>query len=201
MGVVALSISGGGLSIVQGELQTTDSIKMGLGAKQTSNADGQNAEAVSLTLSESASVSTSGSQATAVIAQSIGAGGGWASLTAGGGDNITVTGGASGVARGNGGAVTVDVLGAGKTIMRTGPGAHGIVAQSIGGGGGTYTGSYLTATVGNNPNASGDASTVSIANSANIAIANTSTIGIAAQSIGGGGGLVTNNLSSTRGST
>ncbi|MCP5358595.1 MAG: autotransporter outer membrane beta-barrel domain-containing protein [Pseudomonadales bacterium] len=196
MGVVAQSISGGGgLSIVQGDLQTNSGVTMGLGARQTLNADGQNADAVSVTLTENASVSTRGSQATAVIAQSIGAGGGWASMTAAGGDTVAVTGGASGVARGSGGAVTVDVLGTGKTITTTGAGAHGIVAQSIGGGGGTYTGSYITATVGNNANASGNGSTVSIANSANIAIANTSTIGIAAQSIGGGGGLVTNNLS------
>src|SRR5829696_1777875 len=78
-------------------------------------------------------VTTSGLDAHAILAQSIGGGGG---MAVGGQNNLARGGsGRAGGASGDGGVVKVQ-LQPGARISTSGAGAYGILAQSIGGGGG-----------------------------------------------------------------
>src|SRR5215472_15794375 len=93
---------------------------------------------VTVTNAQGASIVTTGSQAYGIFAQSLGGGGGNGSSVisldvAGGTSSVLVglnVGGAGGTG-GSAGKVTVTNAG---TIQTSGDGAHGIYAQSIGGG-------------------------------------------------------------------
>jgi hypothetical protein len=78
------------------------------------------------------SITTSGAGSIAIVAQSIGGGGGLGGTGAVGEDGEIGVGGRGGAA-GNGGMVTVTQTG---DIATSGVAAHGVLAQSIGGGGG-----------------------------------------------------------------
>ncbi len=102
-----------------------------------------------------------------------------------------VTLGASGGASGDGGAVTVTSSGA---IMTSGAGAHGILAQTIGGGGGFFqafssTGGPLNQNVVGSAGA-GSGGDVTVNVQAFIQTTGPGADGVIAQSVGGGGGLV-----------
>ncbi|HTJ62973.1 MAG TPA: hypothetical protein VL899_04110 [Alphaproteobacteria bacterium] len=162
-------------------------------------------------------IATSGYAATGIVAQSVGGGGG---IAADGSDSatglISVGGssGGSGGAGGQGGTVTLNFFNTnGTTITTAGDAADGIVLQSIGGGGGLagsgssafvsafrLSGSTDTLSAGGGSGASGDGGAVTLIetgsaySSANIVDLSTHgnyAFGILAQSIGGGGGLVT----------
>lgn len=138
------------------------------------------------------SVTTSGRTAHAILAQSIGGGGGAA---IGGlvvaGDTKTGTG------NGTGDTVTITTT-AGAVISTAGDGAYGILAQSIGGGGG-LGGSFADVTgveaLAGNTNVinkgTGDAGEVAInLTGTSLTTAGTLAPAIYAQSLGGGGGLI-----------
>jgi uncharacterized protein with beta-barrel porin domain len=138
----------------------------------------------------SGSISTTGNLAPGIVAQSIGGGGGFAT-SQGFGGTTTVSLGATGGASGNGGAVKVKSLAA---ISTSGTDSHGIVAQSIGGGGGLFlgldaSGNPLATTVALN-GGSGSAGKVTVDADGAITTTGLDAVGIVAQSIGGGGGLV-----------
>ncbi|HEY9214971.1 MAG TPA: autotransporter domain-containing protein, partial [Ancylobacter sp.] len=178
-----------------------------------------------VTLGGSGSVLTAGYGAVGILAQSIGGGGG---VGAEGSVNNTTTigiGGAwdgTGSAGGNGNSVNLTA----STITTLGDDAHGIVAQSIGGGGGLggagctnsvaaavsgikttlcfansagftdnfapwHDASSFILHMGGGAGASGDGGTVSVTLDSPIATVGARSIGVIAQSIGGGGGLVT----------
>jgi uncharacterized protein YhjY with autotransporter beta-barrel domain len=138
------------------------------------------------------SVTTSGRTAHAILAQSIGGGGGAA---IGGlvlsGDTKTGTG------NGTGDTVTITTT-AGAVISTAGDGAYGILAQSIGGGGGLggsfadVTGVQVLAGGTNVINkGTGDAGEVAISlTGTRLTTAGTLAPAIYAQSLGGGGGLI-----------
>ncbi|MFD1200002.1 hypothetical protein ACFQ3K_17070 [Brucella gallinifaecis] len=159
-----------------------------------------------------------------VVAQSIGGGGGQGGLNVSGGVAISgkpgegqpdasksygVLIGIGGFGGTGGNASTVDVnIGAGSTILSHGSGRSGILAQSVGGGGGNggmnvsggiVSDTSLTAGVGGFAANAGVGKDVSVSSRANIIVgapANSddkssgvqSSAGILAQSIGGGGG-------------
>ncbi|NGM37961.1 autotransporter outer membrane beta-barrel domain-containing protein [Methylobacterium sp. DB0501] len=84
-------------------------------------------------------IRTAGTSAAGILAQSVGGGGGTGGEVQGaakGKLDLKLTLGGSGGTGNKGGAVTVETL-AGSRIETTGDGAHGIVARSIGGGGGS----------------------------------------------------------------
>jgi hypothetical protein len=151
---------------------------------------------------------TSGANSYGIVAQSVGGGGGtggssfartiqvyndpeYPSLT------LNVSLGGSGGKGGLGGNVTVGNYGA---LLTSGAGALGILAQSIGGGGGTggdadslnqaYNASTftVTTTIGGNGGTGGDAGSVFVQNSGFINTAGDWATAITAQSVGGGGG-------------
>jgi uncharacterized protein with beta-barrel porin domain len=90
----------------------------------------------------------------------------------------------------DGGVVTVDLTNA-SSIHTRGLAAHGIVAQSIGGGGGiggSASGAPLSFN-GNNPGSYGDGDDVTVTVDGGITTEGDYSFGILAQSIGGGGGF------------
>ena len=142
-----------------------------------------------MTLATSAPISTTGGGAIGLLAQSIGGGGGV--LLAAGTDSAKVSLGAKGGAKGDAAAVTVVT---GEKVATTGAGAHGVVLQSIGGGGGlaavqTSTGKPLTpqalSVIGGG--GSGAATTLTVGKP--VSTTGAGAHGVVAQSIGGGGGL------------
>ena len=199
-GIMAQSIGGGGGN--GGDTNSplsAPSTNVGLSIGGWGGASGAGG-AVSVT--NTGGITTSGSYAPAIFAQSVGGGGGT------GGDGvlipapqITVPGvGSNG---GNGGNVTVTN---GATITTQGTASYGIMAESVGGGGGVagaYSGglepsdvpgvtvpdtSFSSGSIGTS--AGGSGGNVAITNSGTITVSGSGTVGILAQSIGGGGGLI-----------
>ncbi|WP_188611377.1 beta strand repeat-containing protein, partial [Chelatococcus reniformis] len=218
-GVIAHSIGGGGgkggtaaASGTGGEPETTVNLDYALGGQ---GGQGGNGGAVNVSvLVGNTAISTAGYAAAGVIAQSVGAGGG---IGADGSDSATgtislgaSTGGAGGVG-GNGGPVQFQygTWGPNNIIATTGTAADGVVLQSVGGGGGiggagsslfarkfAFPGQTLTLSAGGGRYASGDGGAVTLlpldtGNQLHISTAGDYAFGVLAQSIGGGGGLIT----------
>ncbi len=199
-GLVAQSIGGGGgiLSSTATLAVDSDGLLSPKGGQQVGGYSGR-ASGAAVTVTNSGAITTHGgysgqSSSTsvklgggiAILAQSIGGGGGFNSGT---GAYGTIGGGSSsssGSNGSNGGAVTVTNSGA---LTTSGAEGHGIVAQSIGGGGGTgRNATGLFKAVGGAGGAGGDSGAVQVDNSAAITVGGDYAAGIVAQSIGGGGG-------------
>ncbi|MGO4835109.1 autotransporter outer membrane beta-barrel domain-containing protein, partial [Rhizobiaceae sp. 2RAB30] len=135
-----------------------------------------------------------------IVAQSIGGGGGIGG--AGEADSIaSLVVGGSGGGDINGGTVTVDVTSQ-SSVHTRGIAAHGVVAQSIGGGGGiggSASGAPLSFT-GNSPGSYGDGGPVSVTIDGGVTTDGDYAFGVLAQSIGGGGGFGGNATSAFIGS-
>lgn len=148
---------------------------------------GGNGGAVSIDLGTT--ITTMDDRAFAILAQSIGGGGGVSGAADGATLDSLNLNGTSG-ATGNGGTVTV-TLADGSTIATAGRGAHAILAQSIGGGGGIL-GDAGGGALGNTGIAfSGGFGTgvdVDVTVNGDITTTGDYAFGILAQSIGGGGG-------------
>jgi hypothetical protein len=212
-GIVAQSIGGGG-----GKAGTAAATGTGQSSSITINHNiavggtggtGGNGGAVNIGLGSTtagSTIATAGFGASAVMAQSVGGGGGMAADGSDGAwGNLAVGTAASGQggAGGNGGNVTLVTTGA-NTIMTKGEAADGVVLQSVGGGGGLAgSGSSAQLSVGplasktrlsggGGPGASGAGGSVSFTDDGTIAIGTSgnNAFGIVAQSVGGGGGIV-----------
>ncbi|OWJ68741.1 hypothetical protein BWR60_03065 [Inquilinus limosus] len=195
-GVVAQSIGGGGGVGGAGssEAATDDdshTIDLSVGG---SGGSGGNGGTVTLGFTAPWSgIQTMGNRSYAVLAQSIGGGGG----LGGGGSSDSVsslTVGGSGGATGNGEAVSLSLTGGFHTA---GNDAYGIVAQSIGGGGGIGGAGTVTANTplkfGGQDGASGDGGDVTVQLSGfSIGTEGDGAHALIAQSIGGGGGIAGN---------
>ena len=94
--------------------------------------------------------------------------------------------GGTGFASGHGGIVTVTNYGPLQTF---GSDTYGIMAQSIGGGGGSGGNAYGVFALGGRENSTGDGRNVTVANWSTITTAGDGSHSILAQSIGGGGGV------------
>ena len=155
----------------------------------------------------SSAITTHGAGSHGLVAQSVGGGGGTSASAAGLGSSgtyttensvIGITLGGSERSTGNGGAVGIakDANGdaAEGMIVTKGSDAIGILAQSIGGGGGTggvglqgATGSKIS--LGAKTGASGNAGAPDVRYGGSVTTSGTASHGIVVQSIGGGGGL------------
>ncbi|MBI6630802.1 autotransporter outer membrane beta-barrel domain-containing protein [Pontibaca salina] len=134
-GVFAQSIGGGGGTGGAAYASGKQKLNATVGIGGSGGAGGKGGDVV---VSNGGTILTAGDGSYGVFAQSVGGGGGLggASQT----DNslsfsATVTVGGNGGAKGHGGAVEVTNSG---TVATGGANAHGIVAQSVGGGGGAY---------------------------------------------------------------
>ena len=227
-GVEAQSIGGGGGnggaslagSVILGANQDgpNNSVAIAVGGKGGSGDVGGTVNVV-----QTGSIFTSGGGATAIFAQSVGGGGGSGGASrafsqllgdACPGDNpdcdaknkqFNLSLGGNGGSANNGGDVHVTNSG---TLITMADDASGIVAQSVGGGGGIggngHLGSIvtpppgtvsrskflktLTIAVGGSAGASGDGGLVDVENTSDIRTSGATAYGIFAQSIGGGGG-------------
>ena len=172
-GIVAQSIGGGGG--IGGAASSESIVSLDLGGQGGAGGSGG---AVAVTLTSGSSVHTSGDGAHAIIAQSIGGGGGIGGDATGGHLDFTPYGSTPNSGGGNGENVAVNVD---ATIQTTGAGAFGIVAQSIGGGGGIggYSGGSVAGSTGYS---SGNSGTVTVTQAGSITAGGDGSIGIFAQS-------------------
>jgi hypothetical protein len=174
-GILAQSIGGGGGSVISNPSSTSvPNVILG---------DGGTGDGGSVTVTESDTITTVGIGAHGIVAQSIGGGGGVIRLVDLPSDTPTLTtdqtnmSGQSG--KGNGGSVTITNNG---SISTSGPGAFGIVAQSVGGGGGLLAdGNTIFA---GSPHSGGTGGAVSVTTNGPISATGASGIGIFAQSTG-----------------
>ena len=127
-------------------------------------------------------VQTSGYGSHGILAQSIGGGGGAAGVSSGA---ISIGGDGAIAYAAPGGQVMVTQTG---LVQTSGNAAAGLVAQSIGGGGGSGAGSKGIISVGGTGSAGGDGSSVQVGVNGGIRTAGHYSFGVLAQSIGGGGG-------------
>jgi len=170
-GIFAQSIGGGG---------GAGGTSAGLFALGGSGSNGGSSGTVNIGNGATGSITTRGIGSDGIFAQSVGGSGGSGSNSYG-----LVSVGGSGSKAGNGGAVTVENYG---SIVTMGASARGIVAQSIGGGGGDGGSSGGMVSVGGSGSAGGTGAAVGVINGGNITTSGNDARGILAQSIGGGGG-------------
>jgi hypothetical protein len=213
-GVIAQSIGGGGGDggfAIAGGISDSPSARFGLGG---SSDEGGASSAVRLTTTSD--VITRGNDSHAVFAQSLGGGGGSGGFAIVGGigtDNAQVNFGIGGSGDGGGNASTVDLFNSGETIATFGARSYGVVAQSIGGGGGDggfaiagsiSKGPAANFSLGGSGGAGGDGDDVTLNSSGRIATEGEEAHAVFAQSVGGGGGSggfsVAGSLSGDRGS-
>ncbi len=190
-GLVAQGIgAGGGLTgFVSDGTQNPPLIASQLGA--AGNAVGNGSAVTFTSAGFQSSITTTGGGAAGLIAQSIGGGGGVAQAygVSGGGP---VTLGATGAASGDGRDVNVITQ---QTVSTSGAYAYGIVAQSIGGGGGLLqafdaNGNALRLQLLGGAGGGGNGGNVSVTSNAAIGTTGAGAHGIVAQSVAGGGGIV-----------
>ena len=182
--VIAQSIAGGGGYVGSTEGSSATSISLG-----SSNA--ALSQAADVNLSFSNALTTSGNQSIGVLAQSIGGGGGFTSL-----GGTAVRAGAINGDRHRAGNVTITLANKNATIDTAGAQADGILAQSIGGGGGLVGSSSTSLRLGASRTSatdltllsSSDGGSVSINNAARVITRGDYAIGIFGQSVGAGGG-------------
>lgn len=172
-GVAAMSIGG-----IGGDAGTA----VGLVAFSDSGSAGGDGGTAIVRHQTGAVVTTSDDASHGLFAQSVGGGGG------SGGVNIGLASiGASGGTGGHGGTASVYAQD-GSTVTTGGESAHGIFAQSLGGGGGNggVTGGLVA--IGASGSSGGTGSTVTVESGAIITTTGVDARGIFAQSVGGGGG-------------
>ena len=186
------SIGGGGGSYglsLSGDGSLTSATFANLGAAGGTGLDGG---AVSGDFS--GGIATTGNHAIGLLAQSIGAGGGDARTS--GGASLDATLGASAGASGDGGTVSLTNVG---IIQTAGTASHGVLLQSIGGGGGSVVSSTAIGGVTLSSQNIGDGGAVTFNQTGNIDIFGTDGFGLIAQSLGGGGGWVDGVFAGTAG--
>ncbi|MEM1379533.1 MAG: autotransporter outer membrane beta-barrel domain-containing protein [Pseudomonadota bacterium] len=161
IGMLAQSIGGGG---GEARINTIPFLNVILGG-------GGSGDGGTLTMTNAGSVSTSGENAHGVVLQSIGGGGGVLFTDA---DDVTLTLVADG--QGSGGNIALDQQG---DVLTTGDGAFGIVAQSLGGGGGLIDGTFAGSAGG-----VGGSGAIDLILGGNVVATGQGTTGVLAQSIG-----------------
>ena len=151
-----------------------------------------------VTLTRSGAIQTQGAHSTAFVAQSIGAGGG--QLLSTGLTQLQVTVGGSQGASGDGGALSFTNVG---TVTTTGLASHGVMLQSIGGGGGLALSDTApqAVTVVTSADNSGNGGNLLYRQEGAVNVLGAGSYGIVLQSLGGGGGWVDDVFAGTAGGT
>ena len=196
-GILAQSIGGGGGESGQGTTKLYNVPKLSKSAATISigGSAGASGDGGLVEVAYDQRITTKGAMASAIMAQSVGGGGGVGASTTGGG-SLELGIGGSGGASGHGGAVKVIGNGA---LTTSGDLAHAIVAQSVGGGGGIGgnagggNGSIrdvgLKFHLGGDGTNAGDGGDVTVTRGGSITTSGNAAFGILAQSVGGGGGI------------
>ncbi len=195
-GILAQSVGGGGGDggfSVAGGINGAASANFSLGGS-----GGPGGVAGAVAIDTASSITTTGTNAHGIFAQSVGGGGGSGGFSVAGGLSLKGTLSASMGGKGGGGASASNVIVASKgTINTSGDRAYGILAQSVGGGGGdggfsfagaVAKGPALTFSLGGAGSTGGVGRAVSVLNAGNITTRGGVAHGVFAQSVGGGGG-------------
>lgn len=204
VGVLAQSIGGGGgyVDFLSGQTQTLAGIKakVQLGGNQVVGNGGQ------VDAHMSGSIVTQGKNSHGLLVQSIGGGGGYVVTDAAANQVSTHLGGING-SRGNAGQVKIDNQG---DIITSGDGSYGILAQSIGGGGGIAADTSvlvlqkvtknIATTNGLNVQTEGNGGNVQINHVGSIVVKGQNAHAIVAQSIANGGGIAQQGIGNVLGS-
>ena len=184
-------ITGAGSSAFTSALAGTGTIQLSVGGGSTTRGTGGMVNVTNGIFT----ISTSGANAFGLLAQSIGGGGGLG-FTQPGVPTTAALGGNNPAGGNDGGSVNVSLAG-GTLINTTGVGAHGVVLQSVGGGGGIAgyaSGASGVPTLSTTPavrfNTSGNGGAVTGDINAQITTHGAGAFAILAQSVGAGGGLL-----------
>lgn len=199
-GLVAQSLGGGGGSggfSIAGGISSISSLNIAFGGE-----GGIGGLAGDVVLHNEGNVLTQGSGADAILAQSLGGGGGNGGFSVAGGiaagvsgaTAITVTRGGDGGTGNDAGNVTLDSMG--TIIATTGRGARAIVAESTGGGGGSGGFSVggavsdlaINFSMGGTGGAGGHGGAIDLISTSSVTTLGDEAHGIYAESLGGGGG-------------
>ncbi len=191
-GLMAQSIGAGGGtggvgSVLAGDGELTIDLELAVGGSGGSAGEGGN-----VSITGTGTIQTAGDRSFGLVAQSIGGGGGTAGASATE-STLSFAFAADGGSLGVGGPVDLDLDGI--VISTSGAGSHGIIAQSIGGGGGIAGDlSILTLDTSAPPVYStpseGSAEDTDVNVNGTIQTTGDGAYGIIAQAIGGGGGLL-----------
>ncbi|CAM4202124.1 Autotransporter domain-containing protein [Bordetella tumbae] len=183
IGMVMQSIGGGGglsYSVYPQGIQTA-----------TVNLGGGKGDGGVVSLIQNGAIDTQGKAAHGILAQSIGGGGGASRLIGAG--NVVTQFNTAATANGNGGQVDITIDDKGRVTTR-GAGAYGILAQSIGGGGGYAWSGVNTApaagTISQSKAGTGNGGAVTVRVQGAVHTTGENAPAVFAQSIGGGGGWV-----------
>ncbi|MFV0282313.1 MAG: autotransporter outer membrane beta-barrel domain-containing protein [Castellaniella sp.] len=198
-GIFAQSVGGGGGAAIvssSASLESTDILLGSSGGEDGVEAPPSAGDGGSVAVANpGGSIVTDGALSFGVLAQSVGGGGGYAAVddsTAPAANAANITFGSTSQMSATGGMVTV-TQDANGSISTSGVNAHGIVAQSVGGGGGiaglTTQPNLTTLRQLGAAAAGGDGGAINLSISGTVATSGAGAIGILAQSIGGGGGL------------
>ena len=171
--VVAQSVGGGGGAVFGVAGSEATSVSLGSDGA-TSN------QGAAVELNIAATLSTFGDLSPAVIAQSIGGGGGYAPI-----NSSTASGGARNSSGLDAATVSLTLT---ADVFTAGSGSDGLLVQSIGGGGGVLGASSTSLNLGATSGGDGDAAAVTVNSTGTISTSGDQSIGISAQSIGAGGG-------------
>lgn len=182
-------------SLVPAEFQgTAGGQKFAATIQSLASGAGPNSQAGSINVSNTNTIITQGNRSIALVAQSIGGGGGYISAPAQSLSSATLP--TSGNNLGQGGDISIALQSRDNGITTLGNGAWGILAQSIGGGGGfigdpTFSLSAVpTANAVTSTNyAAANGGSVTITSASSIYTNGINAHAIVAQSIGGGGGI------------
>ncbi|GAB5469578.1 MAG: autotransporter outer membrane beta-barrel domain-containing protein [Rhodospirillales bacterium] len=201
-GILSQSIGGGGGNggtSISATLTTGQSVSLGGAIGGFGGAGGNGGRSQ---IANDGAIATEGDRSEGILAQSVGGGGGNGGFTSSvglsisSGNSLAFSLGGSGGAAGAGGLVEVTTSG---DVSTSGDLSRGILAQSIGGGGGnggtsiagsiaTSSANTLAASIGGSGGGSGSASNVTLGANGDITTAGLFADGILAQSIGGSGG-------------
>ena len=198
VGVYAQSIGGGGGDAgFSGALNFTGGGEL----KNTVGGAGKGGDGGNVTVTSTGSIETLGAGSVAVVAQSIGGGGGSGSFAVAAQDgsldgSALQIGGSMNGTQGANGNVIVNV--SGGSIATMGDLSYGLLAQAIGGGGGngslivpdplTIGSIGVSQVLGASGSIVGDGNPLNVRNANMVTTMGAGAIGVAAQSIGGGGG-------------
>jgi len=193
--IFAESVGGGGgtgaMSIAAA--LSPGALTFGVGGDGGANGNGGN---INVTNFSDGVIYTKGFGSTGIMAQSVGGGGGSGGASysvAGGVPGFSLALGGKGAAGGDGGVVTVVNNG---VMQLDGDNSVAIFAQSVGGGGGKG-GTAIAATIGppvfigGDTGVTGKGGDVTVTNTGQIVLKGNGSVGIFAQSVGGGGGVMT----------
>jgi hypothetical protein len=134
---------------------------------------------------KSGTIETSDDFSIGIVLQSIGGGGGFFTET--GAEAVSVTLGGTKGASGSGGEIKAENSG---SILTAGEGSHGVLIQSIGGGGGAVMSASVDDPITRSDSNEGDGGAIIFTQGGDISTHGTMANGIILQSLGGGGGFV-----------